>query len=204
MPEKSLVPLEPEHFYHLYNRGINGENIFKSKENYPYFLQKYHLFADKIVDTYAYCLLGNHFHLLVKVKSLSEIEANFPSKNLNKVSNLISQQFSHFFNGYAQAINHRYQRTGSLFQRPFRRKKIDSEQYLIQALHYVHANPEKHGFVKDFRDYPYSSYHDLLKGKLTEKHARIMLEWFDGKKDFVDFHASPQQYQENEWAIEMD
>ncbi len=60
--------LKPGAYYHIYNRGINGENIFKEERNYAYFLSKYTIYLNPILETYAYCLLKNHFHLLVKVK----------------------------------------------------------------------------------------------------------------------------------------
>ncbi len=66
------APLEPGIFYHLYNRGNNRETLFRYDENYRYFLALYARYAEPAFDTYAYCLLPNHFHLLVRVRSESE------------------------------------------------------------------------------------------------------------------------------------
>jgi hypothetical protein len=77
MPAKDYYPtLEPNNFYHIYNRGVNGTQLFYKKDNYYYFLEKYAQYLSAYLDTYAYCLLGNHFHLLVKVK---DIELKKPS-----------------------------------------------------------------------------------------------------------------------------
>ncbi|VAW26606.1 hypothetical protein MNBD_BACTEROID06-1301 [hydrothermal vent metagenome] len=59
-------------FYHIYNRGINSETLFKEARNYSYFLDKYNQYLSPVVNTLAYCLLGNHFHLLILVKEQSE------------------------------------------------------------------------------------------------------------------------------------
>jgi len=55
-------------FYHIYNRGNNRENIFFEENNYYYFLEKYDKYLTNYLETFAYCLLPNHFHLLVRVK----------------------------------------------------------------------------------------------------------------------------------------
>ena len=65
---KNTLPIQPETFYHIYNRGINGETIFKREENYAYFLLKYDQCVSPIAQTYAYCLLNNHFSLFDKNK----------------------------------------------------------------------------------------------------------------------------------------
>jgi hypothetical protein len=80
-----ITPLEYGKFYHIYNRGINGEDLFRSNENYEYFLHLYEKYMEVVVDTYAWCLLGNHFHLLVHIKEEDEI-GFIPSKNESSVS----------------------------------------------------------------------------------------------------------------------
>src|SRR5690606_18599882 len=108
--KSNIPPLQVETFYHLYNRGVNGGDIFRESENYTYFLNKYADLIAGVADTYAYSLLKNHFHLLIRTKSEAEIQERFEEKK-KPASSIISLQFSHLFNGYAQAINKKYNRT---------------------------------------------------------------------------------------------
>jgi putative transposase len=91
-----------------------------------------------------------------------------------------SQQFSNCFNAYAKAINKAYGRTGSLFERPFGRIAVTSDAYFAQLVVYIHRNPEKHGLVDDFCDWPYSSYHALVSSKPTHLQRDDVLDWFGG------------------------
>ncbi|MCB9053571.1 MAG: hypothetical protein H6556_29570 [Lewinellaceae bacterium] len=67
-PKKYYPPLLPGRFFHVFNRGNNGDNLFYQERNYAYFLRKYFEYMSPVLDTYCYCLLPNHFHLLVRVK----------------------------------------------------------------------------------------------------------------------------------------
>jgi hypothetical protein len=69
------VPLEFGEYYHIYNRGINRGRIFFEERNYDYFLQLYAQHVVPIAETYAYCLLPNHFHFLVRIRDLAGREA---------------------------------------------------------------------------------------------------------------------------------
>ncbi|HRI28948.1 MAG TPA: hypothetical protein PK715_12885, partial [Chitinophagales bacterium] len=164
-------PLKPLHYYHVYNRGINGCLIFSRKENYAYFLQKYAFYISPVATTYAYCLLGNHFHLLIAVRSEPEIMDFFmrrktdetgkpytPVPHTPSAGKVVSGQFAHLFNAYAQAFNKETKRSGGLFETPFRRKPVESSRYLNQVIAYIHQNPQKHRLVANFVDYPHSSY----------------------------------------------
>jgi REP element-mobilizing transposase RayT len=178
------IPLEPGHYYHIFNRGNNRENIFFEERNYRYFMQLYQKYILPVCDTFAYCLMRNHFHLLVQVK---EIEGQ--TSEVLKTSEVpIRQHFSNFFNSYAKAINTAYDRTGSLFQNRFGRVEVDSDRYLTQLIHYIHFNPQKHGFVDDFREYPYSSYQAIVSEKPTHICKDKVLKWFQGKDNFIQIH----------------
>ena len=179
-------------YYHVYNRGNSQENLFFEERNYRYFLKLYAKYIEPIADTYAYCLLRNHFHLLVRIKTVkeqkiletlrvSETPRVFKPKNP-------SQQFGNPFNAYAKAINRAYGRTGSLFQNPFGRILVDSDAYLVHLITYIHQNPQKHGFVDDFRVWPYSSYHAMLSEKPTHLKRGEVLAWFAGPAAFQAFH----------------
>jgi putative transposase len=168
------TPLLPAHWYHIYNRGINGERLFHDAENYPYFLGLMVRHLTAVVEVYAYCLLGNHFHLLVRI--------------LEKSSKAAHQAFSNLFNSYAQSINKRYGRTGSLFERPFHRKQIESETYRVKVVAYIHRNPVHHRVCHDFREYPYSSYQSVLSLAATHLRRNAVLEWFGGRDGFIEYH----------------
>jgi putative transposase len=73
MKKKNTDQLEADTFYHIYNRGINSTAIFLEDKNYHFFLSRYALHVDSVVDTYAYCLMKNHFHFLIKTKSVEEL-----------------------------------------------------------------------------------------------------------------------------------
>lgn len=171
-------PLVFGQFYHIYTRGNNSENIFIEVENYTYFMTLYEKYIQPIADTYADCLMRNHFHILVRLKTTDELEKS----NHESQSNLPqpSQQFSNLLNAYAKAINQRFQRTGSLFQSRFGRKIIQTDQYLYAVINYIHRNPQRHKFVDDFRTWPFSSYRTLISDKPTRLDRAQVLEWFGG------------------------
>ena len=169
------IPLVHGKYYHIYNRGNNRENIFIEERNYAYFLKLYAQYIEPNADTFAYCLMRNHFHLLVAIKDLTGLKEP-------------SQYFSNLFNSYAKAINKAYQRTGALFQRPFGRIEITSDAYFLVLTAYIHQNPQRHGFVKDFRSWPYSSYSALLSENPTRLKRDMVLAWFGGKKQLEEFH----------------
>ena len=170
----TVTPLLPENWYHIYNRGVNGESLFFEDKNFAFFLKLLTCHVLGVAEIYAYCLLRNHFHLLVRIR-----EKAIKRPHLG---------FSHLFNGYAQSINRRYGRTGSLFERPFRRKLIDSEVYRTQLVFYIHNNPRHHGVCEDFRSYPDSSYKAMLSQAPTHLMRAEVLHWFEGRQGFIAFH----------------
>ena len=188
--KKNIDCLTANSYYHIYNRGINGETLFKEKRNYVFFLNKYSKFISPIASTYAFCLLKNHFHVLICTRSEEIIGNCKPPFKIYEPEQIISLQFSHLFNSYAQAINKRFSRTGGLFETPFRRIEIKEEPYLIQLISYIHLNPVKHRFTEDYTKYPYSSYQLLLEGKSDLLESRTVLDWFGGRREYVDFHKT--------------
>ncbi|MDQ0476135.1 transposase [Chryseobacterium sp. MDT2-18] len=160
--KKDISLLEPDHFYHIYNRGINGGKLFFNHQNYLYFLKLISEKVKPVAEIHSYCLLQNHFHLLVRIKSEELIRLKFPEKENSHIESIISQQFSNTFNSYSQAINKHFGRTGKLFELPFRRKKMTSEQQLINTILYINKNPAKHKITNDFLSYPYSSVGEIL------------------------------------------
>ena len=205
----TTLSLYPETFFHIYNRGNKGIKIFYQEKNYVYFLRKYAAALSNYVDTYTYCLIPNHFHFIIKVKSESDIMTaaidcynNIPKSMWNSIKSyaeefhpryfenhpkflryvvvkqlderihlkelieilpddikthlacwLVSDAFRKFFGAYARAINKQENENGSLFQKNFRRKIIDSDIYFTQLVWYLHNNGVHHGLCKNFKDY---------------------------------------------------
>lgn len=192
----NLSPLFPEKVYHIYNHANGSENLFRTPENYRYFLQKYGEYINPFAETYAYCLMPNHFHLLVKIRSEEEILYFLRLKNpslqgletLEEFSCIISKQFSNLFNGYSQAYNKRYDRKGSLFIPRFKRKPVDNDGYLTQLIAYIHLNPVKHGFCKHMLDWEFSSIHAYNSESPGKLNRSYLTQWFGNKQAFIDFH----------------
>jgi putative transposase len=156
--------LIPSTYYHIFNHANGDEDLFREPENYRYFLQQYYKHINAIADTYAWCLMPNHFHLLVRIKTKEAITTHLPGfKNLAGVaaSNLLSKQFSNFFNGYSKAFNKKYERRGSLFLKNFTKKEILQKDYLSAVILYIHLNPIKHGFTHRPESWKWSSYHNF-------------------------------------------
>ncbi|MBN1889086.1 MAG: transposase [Thermoflexales bacterium] len=175
------VPLEHGKYYHIYNRGNNRENLFVEDRNYRYFLQLYAKYIEPVADTFAYCLMRNHFHVLIRIKDLTGLQDLSGLKQP-------SQAFSNLFNAYARAFNKVYQRTGALFERPFGRIEVDSDVYFARLIIYIHQNPQKHGFVADFSEWPFSSYHTLLSTQPTRLKRDEVLGWFGSATDLAATH----------------
>lgn len=180
-----IQPIIEGQYFHIYNRGVNSENLFKEKRNYYFFLEQYKFYCVDILETLAYCLLKNHFHLLVYVKENVEVSR----KDGNGMFKLnASKQLGHFFNSYAQSINKAYQRTGPLFESPFERKLVDDESYIMSMIYYCHRNPLHHGFVDDLSDWEFSSYHPILKKDNSLVAAEKVINRFGNVSNFEKAH----------------
>ena len=163
-------------YYHIFNRGNNREMLFREEKNYHYFLDRYVKYLYPIVDTYAYCLLPNHFHFLVRIKDLQGVR-----NGKNQSLKTPSKHFSNLFNAYTKAINKTYQRTGSLFEKPFHRKEVKQHNHLKQLVLYIHFNPQKHGIISDYRLWPFSTYEEILHEQPTRIQRLDVLNWFGGQ-----------------------
>ena len=211
-----IPPLTYGTFFHIYNRGNNGENIFVQERNYAYFMELWWKHTSPIAETWAYGLLRNHFHAAVWIKEKTDLNPDLtgliknpsdqnprvdigtiPSDSRGDLSGLKnsklkdpSQYFSNFFNAYARGVNIATQRTGALFERPFNRIPVDRESYLMRLIVYIHQNPRKHQFVTDFRDWHYSSYHDLISNNPTRLQREKVLQLFGSREDFIRIHLT--------------
>lgn len=192
------IPLENGNYYHVYNRGNNGIDVFFDTESYHHFLRLYNKYISPIAETYAWCLLKNHFHLLVYIKLENEIDRSKLEYSTVEKPKILdpSKQFGHLFNAYTQAINKKFKRTGALFEKPFERKQITSERYLQNVIYYIHNNPVQHGFVQQMSLYPWSSFESIVSDKPTKLKRQNVIDLYGTKFDFLDYHNTFQNLNE--------
>ncbi len=209
---QKIQPLINGEYYHIYNRGINRENLFITNDNYNHFLNLYEKYIHPIADTFAWCLMPNHFHLLIRIKEEAEIDTlqlpipkAFTTCNTGFSLKIKSPHlyFSDLFNAYTQGFNKYSCRTNSLFSRPFKRILVDTEIYLKQLIIYIHRNPVKHGFTKKCSDYTWSSYNAILSGNQTEVECKKVIEWFGDKTNFIKTHAKSEFELPEHMAFEL-
>src|SRR5437762_3290619 len=160
MNKYTAEPLLPDATYHIYNHANGFDKLFMGPENYEYFLRRYHELVSPVADTLCYCLLPNHFHLIVRIRDCASMKNFFsrdksshsprnPSQDLQGLANtgkdleglatleglanlevLVGRQFGNFFNAYAKAFNKVFNRKGSLFTHTFKRRRVKDETYL--------------------------------------------------------------------------
>lgn len=169
------LPLLEGRLYHIFNRSINKELVFYQKSNYPYFLKQYQKYLRDEVDTYAYCLLPNHFHFFIKAKSPN-----------------VSSAFRRFFQSYVLALNRQQGRRGSLLERPFKRQEVKSEEYISHLIRYIHSNPQKHGLIHDYKQWEWSSFRDFGKDQKERLTSPFMDQWFLNENEYHLFHDEPK------------
>ena len=202
--QKYRCRLESGKFYHIFNRSIGQIPIFFTDRNRRFFLKRYRDFLFNYVETWAWVLMGNHFHLAIKVREpdinmfrAASAEGTKKGRNFcesGNVSVLIEDQFKRLFSSYAQAFNKDHHRTGSLFEKGFRRLEVRNAKHLIQLVHYIHHNPVHHGFVKQPADWRFSSYGTILSEAQTSLKRAAVLELFESQEEFLSLHSQVIKY----------
>jgi REP element-mobilizing transposase RayT len=140
----------PGHYYHIYNRGAQKATLFREEDNYFYVLRKAKKYCREFqLSMIAYCLMPNHYHFLVR-------------QDGEQRAGLLPQRI---FNGYTKAYNARYGHSGTLFERRYQVKRIESQAHLLHLCRYIHANPVKDGLVSGPGDWPYSNYLEWIVGR---------------------------------------
>lgn len=185
--------LEVDRHYHIYNRANGNENIFASVENYNFFLRRYKKYLFPLVETFCYCLMPNHFHFLIKVKSENQLMELQDYQNSKNKSLFVSKQFSNLFSSYTQAFNKQQGRKGNLFMRPFKRKEIQDEIYFRKLVHYIHYNPVEAGLCEYPTEWVHSSYNALISRKPTLLNRLEVLRYFDTVENLKYVHSHPPQ-----------
>ena len=177
--------------YHIYNRGVEKRDIFMDDRDYKtflYFLKQYlipeddpekkssnfngRLFVRKNffgkIDLLAYCLMPNHFHLLIKQKGGRDL----------------SEFISALIISYSMYFNDRYERTGGLFQGRFKSVLVKDDNYLLHLSRYIHLNPNKVRNLVKLKEYEFSSYQEYLRTRNTKwVKPELILDYFEQNKN---------------------
>ena len=205
-----MEKLQPNCSYHIFNHANGFENIFTVDDNYRFYLDKYQQYILPIAETYAYCLLPNHFHLVVRIRRkevIEEVYRNFKSTNFSKFPNFgkvensgkveitdniieqfISKQFANLFSCYTQSFNKVNKRRGSLFLKNFRREPIENKAYFLNAVIYTHRNPVHHAFCDRYTDWSYTSFCEIKERNSQIIEVDKLLRMFGGRDSFIDLH----------------
>jgi len=171
--------------YHIYNQGNNQETIFYRDSDYKEFLKLFKNYVLPYGKVLAYCLMPNHFHFL--------IHATDDSTKIKRIGNIdlceLSNGFRLLQSNYAQYINKKKDRSGSLFRQKTKAKSLfdGDEHYDFIAFQYIHQNPLKSGLVTRMEDWEYSSFSEYcypLKESFCDKDLAFKLIGFD-KENFV-------------------
>lgn len=194
--------LEHGQFYHIYNHAVGGQDLFRDTNNYEYFLALYDNYLSPIAETYAWCLMPNHFHLLVRIRNVEE-RLNLTDYENSSGLKSLHQYFSNLFNAYTKAYNKYHQTRGALFERPFKRKLIDNKEYLNQIVLYIHNNPVHHGFCKHPLEYAWSSYLTCTSDKITKLKRDEVITWFGNRTNFKTEHEQQIEREEIERRLEI-
>lgn len=185
----------PDSFYHVYARGHNKHRIFYDEQDYLYFLHllerylsseefkngngiPYPNFYNK-VELAAYCLMPNHFHLLVYQHQLGALSMFMRS----------------VMTSYSRYFNMRYKRSGALFESRFRASLISDDSYLEHITRYIHLNP------RHWRDYEYSSLpYYLQQVEVSWLRPERIMKIFENPAEYLQFVAD---YEENKKMMDI-
>lgn len=172
MPRKARQKAESG-IYHVMLRGIDRQLIFEDAEDYLRFLDIVQECRDLCdFKLYAYCLMGNHVHLLLKVQN----------DGLETIFKRIGGRYVYYYNV-------KYQRIGHLFQDRFKSEPVDDDAYFLTVLRYIHQNPVKAKLCSKVEDYPFSSFAEYLHEStcVDTEYAHSMID----RSEFVRFNNTP-------------
>lgn len=185
MPSRNTVKIDlPDSYYHVYARGASRLPIFLEDEDYEYFLSlfqrylsdeevkdsagvPYEKLGDRI-ELNAYCLMNNHFHLLV----------------YQKEQGAMTRLMRGVMTAYSRYLNKKYDKSGSVFESRYKASRISSDEYLMHISRYIHLNPDR------WQTYPYSSF-QFYRGKEAVEWVKPerILDLFSSPRNYKNFVA---------------
>jgi putative transposase len=192
-------------FYHVYNRSINKEVMFRSENNYNFFLKRWRDYLGPYVDTYSFALVPNHFHFTIRINKPDEAYMNAVKLENTQAARKFEQgeiplyefledQMKRFLSSYSKAFNAQNNREGSLMQKRFKRVCLKDEFHIAYMIAYHHHNPLHHGMVKDYQNWKYTSFNAIMETKPTRLVRDAILQiYFNGdlvraKEEFIRYH----------------
>lgn len=182
----------PGSVYHIYNRGNNRQKIFFTQRNYVFFLQKIKTQLSLACEILCWCLMPNHFHLMIYATEKTFAERkSFGGKPMQE----LAFQMGKLLSSYSQAINKQNNTIGSLFQQKTKAKCIASpehqsvmedKKHIVTCMKYIHQNPQKAGLVYRMEDWDFSSFRNNMGMESLLPCNRKLLEELTGfsEKDF--------------------
>ncbi len=195
MKQSYHQPMLVNRVFHFFSRAVGDEKLFRSDENYRYFLQKLKHHTNDICKVYAYTLLPNHFHLVAKIENESTIIKSFEenkNKNFdlftNSISDFVMERFSNFLNGYTKAYNKMYSRKGALFLDYLKRSKANGDSDFAAFIFYIHKNAVYHGYTQKIGNWKFDSYNSILSESKSSLLKEERINIFGTKEDFINFH----------------
>ncbi len=194
--------------YHVFNHANGRENLFSGNQSYNLFLEKFEEYISPVAEVYAYCLMPNHFHFLLRIRSEKEVAdalANWqvlkaekrakqkrpkpkPNKNVMSPKAFVSKSFSNCFNAYSRIYNLVFTRYGSMFIKNFKRKPVEDHSYFATVLFYIHHNPVKDRFADSMENWYWSSYNAYYKNKKSFVSKAYAIKFFGDRKQLIEHH----------------
>lgn len=193
MPDFKAL-LVADGYYHIFNRAVGSERLFVIADNYRYFFQLFANYISPVADLLCFSLLPNHFHFFLRMKDAAAISNQMELLNyrhgsrFDLIPDFLLQQFSNCFNAYTKAFNKQQKRKGKLFMESFSRKSITTPECYSQLTHYIHASPVHHGYCKQIKEWPFSSYHELVTRQTDWIQSQEVIGWFGSLAEFIELH----------------
>jgi putative transposase len=208
MEEKLLYyqPLYENLTYEIYNRGNNNDILFYTEQNYSWFIHKFCSYILPYVDVFAYRLLPADFRMVIRIKDFKTLPENRQHLRKGKIllfnpCEILSELFRRFFMAYSKGISKQEKRTGSLFEKNFKRTLIPDIHSLAAIIKSVHLDPQLSSNSINFWQYKYSSYHELAGCDHTFINRKSVVELFGGINAMINFHEVHSN--ETEYKLEI-
>jgi putative transposase len=163
--------LEPGKYYHVYNQAKNGDPLFENEEAYRFFLKLYLSNICPIAETFAYCLLSDHLHFLIRIHENAEGSLYKP--------------FAMLFNSYSKGYNSRHETEGKIFKFKLKRKEIRSMPSFLEMIRYINQNPWRHGVAEHPANYKFSSFRATLTSHTTMVAKEKVQEFFGSHENLT-------------------